>query len=310
MSTLSLASTSWQALGVTVQLAVTDPEALEHAALLLVEELAALDLACSRFRFDSEVRALSSSGGTPMAASPLLRGAVQVALDAAAQTDGDLDPTLGTTLVALGYDRDFASLIPAAREEAPVQIERVASWRDVVVDDSTITVPDGVLLDLGATAKAYGADRAAARLAQEYGGGVLVSLGGDIACAGEAPEGGWPVRVQDRPDDLGVTPIGPHETVALWSGGLATSSTTARRWRHCGQTVHHILDPRTLTPAVSPWRTITVAAPTCVEANTLSTAGIIRGESALGWLRGLGVPARLVTHAGGVFTVNGWPEVD
>lgn len=303
-----LRSTSWEALGVTVQLAVTDADALDLARLVLVEELRALDLACSRFRPDSEVQALAAYGGSPMPASPLLREAVQVALDAAAWTDGMLDPTLGTTMIGLGYDRDFAALAADRPEQQRVQVAHEACWRDVVVGEGTVTVPAGVLLDLGATAKSFGADRAAERIAGLVDGGVLVSLGGDVAVAGPAPERGWPVRVQDRTCDLAQVPLGPHQTVALRRGGLATSSTAARRWRHQGRTLHHILDPRTLAPAVSPWRTITVAAPSCVDANTLTTAGIIRGESALGWLRELGVPGRLVTHAGGVFTVNGWPE--
>jgi len=306
-----LASASWPALGVTVELVVTDPEVLELARVVLVEELRALDLTCSRFRPDSEVVALSEAGGTPRAVSPLLRDAVLVALAAAARTDGDLDPTLGSTMVALGYDRDFAALTPSGRDRpcaaGVVRLQRQACWRDVQVDGDRITVPAGVLLDLGATAKAFGADRAARRIADLLGCGVLVSLGGDLSVAGEAPHNGWPVRVQDRPEALDRTPLGPHQTVAVRSGGLATSSTAARRWKHQGQALHHILDPRTLAPAVSPWRTITAAAPSCVEANTLTTAAIIRGESALGWLSGLGVPARLVTHAGGVFTVNGWP---
>jgi thiamine biosynthesis lipoprotein len=310
---LTTASASWQALGVTVQVVVADPEALEVARLALVEELRALDLACSRFRADSEVVALGEAGGLPVTVSPLLREAVLVALDAAARTDGLLDPTLGATLVALGYDRDLSLLtpagpVPAPSSPVPVQVQRAASWRDVSVGPDTVAVPAGVLLDLGATAKAFGADRAAARIADLVGCGVLVSLGGDVAVAGPAPADGWPVRVQDRPGDLGALPVGPHQTVAVRSGGLATSSTDVRRWQHAGRVMHHILDPRTLAPAVSPWRTITVAAASCVEANTLSTAGVIRGEAALGWLRGLGAPARLVTHAGGVFTVNGWPE--
>jgi thiamine biosynthesis lipoprotein len=304
---------------VTVQLVVTGPVAIEPARAILADELAALDLACSRFRGDSEVVALRNAGGRPMAASELLCDAVAVALVAAADTDGTVDPTLGAVLESLGYDRDHAALDPDATEPATpadppvaavarVSVRRRATWRDVHVGDGTVTVPAGVLLDLGATAKAFGADRAASRVATDLGCGVLVSLGGDVAVAGQAPVGGWPVRVQDLPGALEDRPLGPHQTVAIGSGGLATSSTRARRWRHGGQMLHHILNPTTMVPAVSPWRTISAVAGTCVGANTLTTAGIIRGESALSWLRGRGVPARLVTHAGEVFTVCGWPD--
>jgi thiamine biosynthesis lipoprotein len=95
--------------------------------------------------------------------------------------------------------------------------------------------------------------------------------------------------------------------VAIHGGGLATSSTTARRWRRGGSILHHILDPRTGLPPVPVWRTVSVTAATCADANAASTAAIIRGERAIGWLEALGLPARLVGIGGRVETVAGWP---
>ena len=103
------------------------------------------------------------------------------------------------------------------------------------------------------------------------------------------------------------TPEGPYALIALRDGGLATSSTTARRWQRGGDVLHHILDPRTGLPAPVYWRTVSVAAATCVDANTASTAAIIRGPQALDWLSNLGLPARLVDTAGTVRTIGGWP---
>jgi FAD:protein FMN transferase len=164
-----------------------------------------------------------------------------------------------------------------------------------------VTVPVGVLLDLGATAKACTADRCAALVAARTGAGVLVSLGGDIATAGPGPAGGWRVLVQDRPVD-------PACTVTLPAGhAIATSSTVRRRWRHGGRLVHHVLDPRTCQPAEPVWRSVTVAAPRCLLANTLSTAALVRGQAALPWLRALDVPARLVDAAGAVLSTPRWP---
>jgi thiamine biosynthesis lipoprotein len=139
------------------------------------------------------------------------------------------------------------------------------------------------------------------------GCGVLVGLGGDIAVAGQAPPGGWRIRVQDvtsGPDD---PPEGPSAVVAMASGGLATSSTTARRWRRGGDVLHHILDPRTGLPPAPVWRTVSVTAATCADANAASTAAIIRGDQAPGWLASLALPARLVDVGGRVQTVAGWP---
>jgi thiamine biosynthesis lipoprotein ApbE len=296
---------SWRALGTLVQLVVTEPRCLAEARRLLEADLAAVDLACSRFRADSEICALRASGGQQV--SPLLAEAIAVALRAAELTEGDVDPTVGAAMSAVGYDRDFEQ-IQRTEPGPPVTVRTVPGWREVRLEGRTLTMPEGIQLDLGATAKAWAADRSAARIAQQMGCGVLVSLGGDIAVAGPAPEGGWRIRVQDvisEPDD---PPDGPYALVAICDGGLATSSTQARRWQRGGDVLHHILDPRTGLPAEPVWRTVSVAAGTCADANAASTAAVIRGRAALGWLAELGLPSRLVDATGVVFTVAGWPE--
>ncbi|HEX9543093.1 MAG TPA: FAD:protein FMN transferase [Streptosporangiaceae bacterium] len=305
---VSPASADWKALGTMVQLIVTDPVRLADGRRLLEADLAAVDAACSRFRSDSELVALDSVPG-PVEVSPLLAQALTVALRAARLTDGDVDPTVGAAMAAIGYDRDFP-LVPASGPAVTLTVSSVPGWRQVQFDEQSriLALPPGVRLDLGATAKAWAADRSAARLAAALGCGVLVSLGGDIAVAGETPPGGWRVRVQDvtgRPED---PPVGPSAVVAIRDGGLATSSTTARRWRRGGDVLHHILDPRTGLPAPPCWRTVSVAAASCADANTASTAAIIRGRDAPGWLTSLGLPARLVDEARNVHTVAGWPE--
>ena len=174
----------------------------------------------------------------------------------------------------------------------------------VDADAGTVRVPAGVTLDLGATAKAFAADRAAAAAAGATGCGVLVNLGGDLATAGPPPAGGWSVRVTD---DHAAHPGVSGETVLVTSGALATSSTMLRRWRRGSATVHHILDPGTGEPAVGPWRTVSVAAATCVDANTASTAAILRRTGAVAWLERLGLPARLCRYDGSVAYTAGWP---
>ncbi len=313
-------SASWRALGTLVRLVVTDRYRLPEARSMLRADLDAVDLACSRFRADSELSALYAAAGRPVAVSPLLAEAIAVALRAARLTDGDVDPTVGAAMNAIGYDRDFEQLPPDGPngpngpQEPPgpqgpqVTVRTVPGWRQVRLDGRTLTMPGGTRLDLGATAKAWAADRSAARIADSLGCGVLVSLGGDVAVAGPAPRGGWRIRVQDVTGDPEDPPAGPHALVAIRDGGLATSSTRARRWRRGGDVLHHILDPRTGRPAGPVWRTVSVAAGSCADANAASTAAVIRGRQALGWLTMLGLPARLVDATGAVFTVAGWPD--
>jgi thiamine biosynthesis lipoprotein ApbE len=306
------AAASWRALGTLVHLVVTEPSCLPAARTLLEADLAAVDLACSRFRADSEICALHITGQTTgqttsQQVSPLLAEAIAVALRAAELTDGDVDPTVGAAMSAIGYDRDFER-IDRTGPPARLTVRTVPGWREVRLDGRTLTMPAGVQLDLGATAKAWAADRSAARIARQAGCGVLVSLGGDIAVAGPAPQGGWRIRVQDVTGSPDETPEGPYALIAIRDGGLATSSTEARRWQRGGDVLHHILDPRTGLPAEAVWRTVSVAAGTCADANAASTAAVIRGRAALGWLARLGLPARLVDATGVVFTVAGWPQ--
>jgi FAD:protein FMN transferase len=287
----------WTVWSTVARLVVTDPAALDEAAEIVRAELAAVDAACSRFRPDSELNRACRSGGTTTV-SPLLADLVACALDAAARTGGDVDPTVGAAMCGLGYDRDFAAV--TGRAVAPaVRVFPVPDWRAVELRDCELTVPSGVLLDLGATAKAAAADRAAALVAVRLGVGALVALGGDIATAGPGPDGGWSVRVEDRPGD-------PHCTVRLPAGAaLATSSTAVRTWGRPGELLHHILDPRTGRPAPTVWRTVSVAASSCVRANTLTTAAVVRGHDAPALLTG--VPARLVTPELDVLRLGGWP---
>ena len=302
----------WKAIGTTIRVVVTDPGRLDSARAMLTDDLAALDLACSRFRADSELIRLESRAGRPTTVSALLAGAVRAALRGAQLTDGLVDPTVGRAMEDMGYDRDFAS-VPAddrAGDALRVTVSHVPHWRQIQLDDATkqLTVPAGVRLDLGATAKAWAADHSAEGIARVLGCGVLVSLGGDIAVAGEVPPGGWPVRVQDVTGDPLTPGEGPSDVITIRGGGLATSSTSARRWRRGGDLMHHILDPRTGRPADSDWRTVSVAAGSALDANIASTAAIIRGRSAIGWLTRLGLPARLVAVDGSVTTLAGWPE--
>jgi FAD:protein FMN transferase len=303
-----VASSSWRALGTTAAVVVVGARALDPARRAVEAELAEIDAACSRFRDDSELAAVNAARGRRIPVSALFRDALEAALRAAALTGGRVDPTVGGALVLAGYDRDFAAV-----STAPVRrllATRVAGWRVVEVDREarTVRIPDGVILDLGSTAKALAADRAAERaLAAGPATGVLVNLGGDIATAGEPPPGGWRVRVAD---DHRAAPGEPGQTLTIAGGGLSTSSTTVRRWRHHDGEAHHIVDPRTGTPAAEHWRTVSVAAATCVDANIASTAAIVMGAPASAWLADAGLPARLVRADGAVEVTVGWPAAD
>jgi FAD:protein FMN transferase len=302
----ALATADWTAWTCRVRVAVTDPGALDEARSVLTQDLERVDLACSRFRDDSELVALELVEDRWATVTPLLHELLSVALSAARSTDGDVDPTVGASLAGLGYDRDLADVAAEGRAVATP----APGWRSIELDDEQprVRIAPGVRVDLGATAKAWTADHAAVEIARRTGSGCLVSIGGDIAVSGPPPRGGWRVRVEDvtsRPQDQ---PAGPSTVVTLGAGGLATSSIQARRWQRHGLAFHHLLDPRTGLPPVPVWRTVSAAARSCVAANTITTAAIVRGSRAWPYLRSVGTPVRLVTVDGDVLTVGGWPE--
>lgn len=303
---MTLASAWFPALGTSALVATAEPGTLPAAQRVLAAELAAIDAACSRFRPDSELTHMNRSSGKEVQVGGLLIAAIRTALEVAARTGGLVDPTVGATLRLAGYDRTFAEIRLRDGRTVRTAFRPVPGWASVAVDQrrGLVRVPRGVELDLGATAKALAADRAAHAAAEETGCGVLVSLGGDIAVAGDAPPDGWPVRIAD---DHAAPLDGAGPTVSIRSGGLASSGTHVRRWTTAGGELHHIIDPRTARPAAGPWRTVTVAAASCVEANAASTAAIVLGDAAPAWLEERALPARLVAENGTVATVNGWP---
>lgn len=304
---MSLAAASLPALGTTATVCVSEAEGLGRARAVLERELADVDETCSRFRPDSELARLNARAGRPVVVSSRLFEAVGVALRAAAQTDGVVDPTIGRTLRLAGYDRTFELVRLREPSTFEARFSTAPSWRliEMDADRSAVRVPAGTELDLGASAKALAADRAALTAANAVGSGVLVSLGGDIAVAGEPPEGGWSIRLADDQ----AAPLGdPGPVVSIRSGGIASSGTAVRRWRAGKIALHHIVDPRTGRPAVTPWRTVSVAAGSCVDANVASTAAIVLGEQAPEWLSKRELPARLSSVTGSVVFVGNWPE--
>jgi FAD:protein FMN transferase len=298
------------AFGTSMHVVVTDPAHLDGATAAVARVVESIDRACSRFRDDSELsRLISGSGPKAAVVSPPLAQALATALRAAEITDGAVDPTVGEAVRSAGYTVDFGSLAP---DGAPIDllVRPVPGWRRIRLHAASrrVEIPDGVEIDLGATAKALAADLGAAAARDAIGGGgVLVSLGGDVAVAGITPEDGWHVQIAED-SRAPITPDG--ETIAIRSGGVATSSTTVRRWRRGGVELHHIIDPATGLPADGPWRTVSVVAGSCVDANIAATAAIVRGKAATAWLESAGLPARLVDRGGAVIRVAGWPAPD
>jgi len=286
---------------------VTDARRLGDARAILDEAIDIVERACSRFRPDAELAALNSAAGQgPFRVSETLFDLIAAATDAARLTGGACDPTVLPALLALGYDTDIEA-IRGRDLDGGLAAHRAPGVTAISTDrpSMTVSLAPGCAIDLGAVGKAWCADLAAERIEHRLSVGCVVDLGGDLRVAGPAPSGGWHVAVaRDARQDAAAA----DETVAVSTGGVATSSTRLRRWRRGGVEVHHIVDPSTGLPADSPWSEVTVAAATCTRANALSTAAVVWGEDAVFEIPQRGAAARLVRHDGGIERVGGWPE--
>lgn len=307
MSVTVLGIADDRALGSSVRVIVTRPGDLTAAKGAVDKVLHAIDLAASRFRDDSELSSLNARPDQDVVVSPLLAQAIAAALRGARLSGGAVDPTIGSVVRLAGYDVDFAS-VPVNGDDLKLMSTTIPGWQAVQFAESsrTVRIPSGVELDLGATAKALASDLAAAAAFKACGGGgVLVSLGGDIAVTGEAPLEGWVIQTSE---DSGATIAEGEETISIRTGGIATSSTTVRRWMRGSAVLHHIIDPATGLPADSCWRTASVVASTCVDANIATTASIVMGQRAVAWLEANRLPGRLVDLEGAIHRVSGWPS--
>lgn len=303
-----LGRASFRAISTTNTILTTDPRAAGPAERIARDYLAELDVAVSRFRPDSEVSLLAARAATGPASafvSPIFADHLETALRLARVTGGLVDPTVGSAVVASGYDADIEAVRGRRLPTADTRRAAVPGWRAIRFSGATrrVAVPRGTLLDLGATAKAYAADVLAARLLAELPGGFLVDLGGDIAVAGPTPSAGWQIGVEDATGRV-------LQVVASTATAVATSSTRLRRWSSTTGERHHIIDPRTGLTAPATWAQVSCAAGTAAEANAAATAAIVLGPGAPSWLEAQGVAARLDGRDGTVVTTAGWPVQD
>lgn len=287
--------------GLTGTLATERDDQRDFAEARLWHWLEAVDAACNRFKPDSELSRLNARVGEAIEIGATLALALDAAWRAYDATSGLCDPTVLASLVALGYDADYETLVE--REDAPLpEPVRPPGLGAIRYDRRarTVTLAPGCQLDFGATAKALVVDLVAADVAPT--GGVVVEVGGDVALRGHGPDGPWSIGIADS-----LRLRGDEPRVSVEDGAIATSSTTARTWRAGGRTLHHVIDPRTGEPAEGPWATVSVSARSCVIANALSTAALLWGDGAASRVARSGSAGRFVRHDGTVEYAGGWP---
>jgi thiamine biosynthesis lipoprotein len=261
----------FRAMGTSVRLMGPDgpPARLAQAAGHVESLFGQEEARFSRFRDTSELTRVNRLAGRWVDVSPRFERLVRLSLDHAEATGGLFDPTVLDAVIAAGYDRDFDEVLAGARG-ALHPSRPCGRWTDVEVSEGAIRLPTGVGLDLGGIAKGSAADLAAETAIANGLAWALVSAGGDLRLLGDAP----PIEVAiEDPADPSISVA----RVTLVGGALATSSVMARAW---GNGLHHVIDPRTGAPSQTDAIQATVWAPTCAEAEALSTWALLTGRHA------------------------------
>jgi thiamine biosynthesis lipoprotein len=267
---------------VTVRLFSSDGEA-QAAMDRAFAWFAEIESVCTRFDAGSELRRATERAGVAAPVGPILFEAVRFALLVAERSGGAFDPTVGRTMEARGFNREYRSGAVTTSGESGEAI-----WRDVELDveNRTILLHRPLTLDLGAVAKGLAVDTAARELAPFRD--FAIDASGDLFLGGRNERGEpWSVGIRH--------PRNPGEvmaTVRISDRAVCTSGDYERVLGH-GQ--HHILDPRTGQSPLGA-ASATVIAPSAMLADALATAAFVLGpEEGIGLLEREGVEGFIVT---------------
>ena len=295
-----LARHEFRAMGTAITVIVPEParDAVEAVASLF----AAWESVLSRFRPESELSRLNAATGREAPVSPLLLSVVETAVRAARATEGLFDPTLLGAMIAAGYDRTFEDLPRMGPAGGGPDRGAAGGWRGLRVDAArrTVTLPEGVGIDLGGIAKGMAVDAAVGLLAVGGVTPVAVDAGGDLAVRGLPPhQRSWPVRLE--------LPDGGGRVLEIAAGALATSGIGRRNWVRGGELRHHLIDPRTGRSARGDGWSATVAAATCAQAEVAAKVVFVLGpEAGARFLLGHGLTGFYVRRDGRQLALGTW----
>lgn len=248
-----------------------------------ISRLERLEARWSRFLPDSEISRLNERPGVPVLVAPETFQLIDHALGAWQMTGGRFDPTILADLRAEGYDRSFelldrpeSSFEGIVGDARPRRASSLPAAPDIHLDHvvGTVRLGPNTTLDPGGIGKGFAADLVVDELLSSGVRGVLVSVGGDLRAAGEAPaESSWVVAIADPLDPLQV--VG---NLSLGAGAVASSWRTKRTWIGAdGLPRHHLIDPRTGRSAASGIAGVTVVAAQGWRAEILAKAAFLAG---------------------------------
>lgn len=283
---------SFFALDTYITMQATGPDA-EAVLMAAEEQMQARERQWSVTNPDSEIYAINHSDGNMVEISLDTAKLIQFALDMSAQTDGALDPTIYPVLTAWGFTTGSYQV---PDQDTIDELLSAVDYRNIHLKDSSVTIEDGVQIDLGAVAKGYIGDEVADLLREQGVTSALINLGGNVQTIGTKPDGSlWRIGVRNPFADGNLGVLQVEDMAVVTSGGYERYFTD-----EAGNTYWHIIDPKTGYPADSGLVSVTVAASEGKRCDALSTALFVMGpEQAADYWRSCGDFEMLLVLADG-----------
>lgn len=271
-------------------------KALAEAANRLVE----LEQLWSVTDPDSDVYAVNHGGGRPVSVSEETAELLSFTLQMAEETDGALEPTIYPVLTAWGFTIE-ENRVPSNDEIT--ELLKNVGYERIRLEDITVQLDSGMMLDLGSVGKGYAGDLAAQVLKDHGITSALLDLGGNIQAVGTKADGSpWRLGLRDPFFDgtLGVLEISNQAVV--------TSGAYERYFfGEDGTRYGHIIDPSTGYPAESGLASATVIADEGRLCDALSTSLYVMGkERAMEyWRQHQNFDMILITEDGEIYLTDG-----
>ena len=255
-----------------------DPLLANHLTSLAYKETKRIEQKFSRYLRNNVMANINHSDGKPVVIDDEIFRLLEFANSCFELSDGLFDITSGVLRQAWKFDGSNNLPTPQAVKVLMPYI----GWQKVKYDQSCITLAHGMELDFGGIGKEYAVD-CVAKLCTEYAPttSVVVNFGGDIQVThprhNKRP---WHIGIESPEDnDKNTTRI-----LKISSGGLATSGDARRYLLNDGKRYSHILNPETGYPIENAPRSVTVAAPHCIQAGLLATLALLKGTKAEAFL--------------------------
>jgi thiamine biosynthesis lipoprotein len=263
----------------------SDDEPLARRLITLVrDEARRIEAKFSRYRDDNIIHQINHAHGEAICVDEETRQLLDYAQLCYQLSEGHFDITSGVLRAAWRFDG--SDRLPG-NDEVQALLSRVG-WDKLEWRPPCIRMAEGMEIDLGGIGKEYAVDRCALMLKEHGMASALVNFGGDIHVVGPRRDGeAWLIGLE-APEQPDRTADGLH----LRQGGIATSGDSHRFLLRDGVRYSHILDPTTGWPVPGAPRSVTVMAPSCLEAGMLSTFAMLQGSEAETFLREEGVEYR------------------